>query len=850
VWSFLEDREGNVWVIGDGGIDRFREYSVATLSQNQGVRISPVFSVVAPADGTVRFATPDGLDIWDQGKISVFRPSDGAWDPGGPLYGAAQPKDLFQDRSGRIWVSTLNQFGYLDSDRFVRVDGYPGGIVNGIAEGPPGHLWVANQEFGLLEVLQGKVVQQRPWRELGFEQHASSPAIDPATNGLWLGFWNGGIAYITEGKVKAAYSVADGLGRGKVRHLHFDSHGTLWAATDGGLSRIENGHISTLDSHNGLPCDTAYWTIEDDDHALWLYMSCGLVRIGRDQLDAWEANVNKIIDARVLGASDGVWPHFWAGEYWSSVTKARDGKIWFVNSVGISVLDPHHLVVNRVPPPVHIEQLIADNRPYNPQAGLRLPSRIHYLAIDYTALSLAAPEAIRFRYRLEDVDSGWREVVNERKVQYSNLSPGHYRFRVIAANNSGVWNYEGDTIDFDILPAWYQTVWFYAACTAVTLLLFWWAHLLRVRHLRNQERKLRDVVDTIPTFVWTALPDGSVDFANYHWEEFSGLSAEKTAGSGWLEALHPEDRNRHAQKWGASVLSGQPFEIEVRFRRANGEYRWFLVRAVPMRETRGKITKWFGTTTDIEDRKRSELLRAELAHVNRVSTMGELLASISHELKQPITASALNASTALLWLQHDPPNVNAASELTGKIIKASKLAGEIIDRLRSLYKKTLPKREPLALNEVIGEMIGMLRAEAAQHGVSIRTDLADNLSTVSADRVQIQQVLMNLMLNGIEAMSDTGGVLTVTSQSTEGGQIQSSVIDTGPGLPPADAIRIFEPFFTTKPQGSGMGLAISKSIVESHGGRIWAHRNSDRGATFHFTLPAAPAGTNLPIDAA
>jgi signal transduction histidine kinase len=290
------------------------------------------------------------------------------------------------------------------------------------------------------------------------------------------------------------------------------------------------------------------------------------------------------------------------------------------------------------------------------------------------------------------------------------------------------------------------------------------------------------------------------------------------------------------------VSSGEPFEIEVRFRRANGEYRWFLVRAVPMRGQRGKIAKWYGTTTDIEDRKRAEQLRAELAHVNRISTMGELLASISHELKQPITASVLNAGSALLWLKHDPPNVSEAKETTNKIIESGKLAGEIIDRLRSLYTKALPKREPLVLNKVIGEMVEMLRGEAMRYGVSVRANLARNLPSVSADRVQIQQVLMNLMLNGIEAMHDTGGVLTVKSQS-EDGQIEISVNDTGPGLPPGEAGRIFDAFFTTKPQGSGMGLAISKSIVESHGGRIWANGNGGRGATFNFTLPALAPGS-------
>jgi signal transduction histidine kinase len=187
---------------------------------------------------------------------------------------------------------------------------------------------------------------------------------------------------------------------------------------------------------------------------------------------------------------------------------------------------------------------------------------------------------------------------------------------------------------------------------------------------------------------------------------------------------------------------------------------------------------------------------------------------------------------------------------TERIVEAGTLASEIINRLRSLYKKSSPKRELVAINEVIGEMVGMLGSEARRHGVSVDTDLKDGLPMIVADRVQIQQVLMNLMLNGIEVTKDTGGVVRVKSQLGEDGQIEISVDDTGPGLPLGNADQIFDAFFTTKPQGSGMGLAISKSIVESHGGRIWANGDGGRGATFHFTLPAAPVGTNPPVDAA
>jgi signal transduction histidine kinase len=223
--------------------------------------------------------------------------------------------------------------------------------------------------------------------------------------------------------------------------------------------------------------------------------------------------------------------------------------------------------------------------------------------------------------------------------------------------------------------------------------------------------------------------------------------------------------------------------------------------------------------------------------------MGELVASIAHELAQPITVTTANARASLRWLQRDPPELTELRKGTERIMEAGTLASEIIDRLRSLYKKSTPRRELVAMNNVVDEMVPLLRGEATEYGVSLRTDLAANLPKVAADRVQVQQVLMNLMHNGIEAMKETGGVLTVKSQLNQEGQIQISIQDSGPGLPVGKIDQIFDAFFTTKPQGSGMGLAICRSIVDSHGGHLWATSNEGRGAVFHFALPAAPRET-------
>jgi PAS domain S-box-containing protein len=663
---------------------------------------------------------------------------------------------------------------------------------------------------------------------------------------------------------------------------------------------------------------------------------------------------------------------------------------------------------------------------------------------------------------------------------------------------------------------------------------------------RRSERELRDVIESIPAIAWTASPDGSNTFVNRRWAEYTGLSVEDSTGWDWNLAAHPEDIGRYLEKWGASLATAQPFEDEIRLRRAaDGQYRWFLSRGSPLEDEQGNIIKWFGVLSDIEDRKRAEALlagekrilemvakgdslpeildslcrlveeqasgalasillvdgsrlrhggapslpkayteavdgivigpstgscgtsayrgeqvivadiatdplwtdfreaalphslracwstpifssegkviatfamyyqeprspsprdqeiieqithlsgvaiernltfeqlqrseaylaeaqklshtgtwawdpsekknlywseemfricgleprpkapnleearsyihpgdygrisasivkavrekadfveeqrlvlpdgtlkhvqsighpvldetgqlveyvgtmrdvterkraekererlrqlEADLAHINRVSMMGELTASLSHELRQPLTAAIANAHACVLWLSRDKPDIEEALEATLRIIRDSSGAAEIIDRTRELYKKSPPRRELVDVNEIVGEMLVLLRGETNRYSIAVSKELAVDLPKITADRVQLQQVFMNLMLNGIEAMKDSGGELTVKSHLCQDGQLMISISDTGLGLPTENADHIFDAFFTTKPQGSGMGLAITRSIVESHGGHLWATANSAQGATFHFTLPTAASGHEI-----
>jgi signal transduction histidine kinase/ligand-binding sensor domain-containing protein len=483
--SLFEDREGSIWVATANGLDRFRDFAATTLSVNQGLADSVAASVLADRDGSVWIGTYGGLNRWKNGRIFAFGGRDGK-------VNGLDPASLFQDDRGQIWVSNNREFGYLESNRFIRVSGVPGKNVLAIAQDTARSLWVASEPYGLFQLRQGGLVQQIPWAKLGHKDHASALAADPLRGGLWIGFFKGGVVYLSDGQIRASYTAADGLGGGRVGRFRFDPDGTVWVATVGGLSRVRNGRVATLTSKNGLPCDTVHWVIQDNDHSFWLYTACALVRIVRSELDTWAAAMDKDNDTKrsirvtVFDSSDGVRSLSDAGHYSPQVARTSDGRIWFLPWDGVSIIDPHHLPFNKVPPPVHIEQVVADGKPQDLTQEVRLPALVRDVAIDYTALSLVVPERNHFRYKLEGQDPDWREVVNVRQVQYTNLAPRRYTFRVKASNNSGVWNETGASLEFSVLPAFYQTNWFRALCVVTFLALLWAIYQLRIHQLQYQ----------------------------------------------------------------------------------------------------------------------------------------------------------------------------------------------------------------------------------------------------------------------------------------------------------------------------------------------------------------------------
>jgi PAS domain S-box-containing protein len=501
--------------------------------------------------------------------------------------------------------------------------------------------------------------------------------------------------------------------------------------------------------------------------------------------------------------------------------------------------------------------------------------------------------------------------------------------------------------------------------------------LKALEEIKKSEAKFRQVFDAIPTLAWCNLPDGPNEFLNKRWHDYTGLSSEESHGWGWQIAFHPEDLPPLLKKWGHMLISGEPGEIEARLRRFDGVYRWFLISAEPLRDEAGRIVRWYGTSVDIEDRKRAEdelrrseafleegqrisrtgsfswrvstnevtlsegayrifefeldtpvtleriisrihpedipLLsekmararneggdqdyeirlrmqdgavkhvhtvshgtldgndklewfgaiqditqrrlseealgkaRSELARVTRLSSLAGLTASIAHEVNQPLSGIVTNASTCLRLLAADPPNIDGARETARRTIRDGNRASEVITRLRALFTQKEGTTESFDLNEAAREVIALSLSDLQRNRVVIRSEFDADLPVITGDRVQLQQVILNLVRNASDAMNtveDRSRELLIRTERHEGDRAQLSVRDVGVGFNALTVEGLFEPFYTTKSGGMGMGLSLSKSIIENHRGRIWATLNDGPGATFAFSVPC---GTNTNV---
>jgi signal transduction histidine kinase/ligand-binding sensor domain-containing protein len=472
VIDIFEDHEGNLWTATTVGIDKFRNLPVTSFSSREGLKNQEVDGILATSDDSIWIGGYGAIDILNQGKVKSI------------VKGKGLPGELvtsfFQDHAGRIWVGIDNSLNVYHDGTFKRISrksGRPFGMVTGIAEDINHDIWVETSGSPRELIRIRDFIEQE-----AFPAPQTPPARRVAASprgGIWRGLQSGTIENRLGVQTQTFHYASEPGSR--IEQIVVNPDGSVLAASPPGLIGWKEGKQLILSTRNGLPCSTVYSFVSDQLGNLWLSMPCGIVRIPNADLQKWWNDSNALVHSKLFDALDGAQPEVVA--FQSGATRSVDGRLWFAAGVLLQMIDPDHLEINPIVPPVHIEGVIADRKNYSPLDGLRLPALTRDLEIDYSALSFTVPEKVRFRYRLEGRDVDWQDPGMRRQAFYSDLRPGPYRFRVIACNNDGLWNEVGAGLEFSVKSAWFQTVSFRLLCVAALLLIVWIIYQLRVRQI-------------------------------------------------------------------------------------------------------------------------------------------------------------------------------------------------------------------------------------------------------------------------------------------------------------------------------------------------------------------------------
>lgn len=859
----FEDREHNLWIgTSGGGLTRFKPRRFRTYGIEEGVAERVVSSVAPSGSG--------GLWIATYGK-GVFRLEGDRIEnvalPGlsnVPVYA----QSVLADHGGRTWVGTFSEgLWLLDQSGTKRIpaDQTGGGNIISLFEDSRGRIWIGGGEA--VSVFDGE----------HFAVYDEDQGLPPsgiccfAEDGEGV-IWLSNLAGVFRLEHERFVEVRDDNGKPlvEITCLKPDAGGTMWMGSrTSGLLRWRAGLLARIDERVGLPVRAVHGMLEDDDGFWWMASNRGVVRARRSDLEAVADGKAATLKSQHFNTEDGLASVECAGGKQPVCARTADGRLWFATLKGVATVDPKTLHLNQEPPPTLIEELAwsgpatqgdrrgsanataVQTRVTAPFPGsIVLSAGTRQLEISYTGLSFVAPEKVRFQIMLEGQDEHWQDAGTRRTAEYHNLGPGGYVFHVRAANNDGLWNETGASLAFTLQPFYWQT-WGFRGAVLVTLLagtagIAWRVSGAKQRTRREVDERSRLMVEAAPNAMIMVNADGLIMLANAQAEQDFGYRRNELIDSP-VEMLLPERfqrvhrslrSNYFLQPTARSMGAG----LELFGRHRSGSEFPVEIGLNPIQTAAGPFV--LASIINISERKRAEResqqQRNELAHLSRVTMLGELSGSLSHELNQPLTAILSNAQAALRFLANDQGDIDEVRLILEDIVSEDKRAGEIIRRLRLLLKKGEVNLQPLNMNEVVQDALKLIRSDLMNHGITLRAELDEAIPAVSGDRVQLQQVLLNLIINASDAMSGVpteGRQLLVRTMLAPADGVQVSVVDNGSGIPPEALQRVFEPFFTTKSLGMGLGLAVCNTIIVAHHGRLWAVNNIDRGATFCFALP-------------
>lgn len=716
------DREGSIWIgTSSGGLTRLSRRLLHCWTSTAEERPLSVTTVVEGTDGVWWMGT-GGAGIFRAEGGRVVKLQDASVRKISPrFYCGVRGSD------GSIWMAGeqfLHRFvagqpvrTFLETP--VRGEAIRAMCVDG------DEIWLGTYYSTLLKYTGGRVETVAP---AGSFSGGITSMVLERPGVLWIGS-SGGLHRWVNGKIQV-WGTKDGLLTRSVRSLHREKDGTLWIGTlGGGLARLKDGRIANFTKQEGLIDDIISQIITDHDGHLWLGCNHGIMRIDRGELEALSRGEVAELHPLVFGRDEGMLKEQCTGGHSPTALGISGGRLLFPTVDGVVEINPQQLQSSpAVAPIADIEGVSVNGHELALTERVVIPPGQHHLEVRYTAPALGGGEAVRFRHRIEGLDSDWVPGSSRRRVSYDGLPPGRYIFHVVASDVRGNWNEQGASFAFVVEPFFWESFWFRAA----GMLLLIWA-------------------------------------------------------GGFVVWWHTHSKHRRQ-------------------------------------------------LVDLEHARRQH---AELAHASRVSLLGELSASLAHELKQPLTSILSNAQAALRFLDDAAPDVEEVRCSLNDIADADRRANEIIERMRAMIKKGEADMELRDLNADIHHALLLIHGDLVGRNVTVSTSLTPELPMVSADHIQLQQVLINLVINACDAMSDAPPderQLFIETKRDGEELIHVSVADHGSGIAPEMLEQIFKPFYSTKKQGLGMGLSICRAIIRAHGGRLWAENGPDGGAIFHFTL--------------